>query len=1084
MNSFVIADSNHLRLQRAAAWLVEHSQKGEVLILAPHKSAADDFARAACPAGTGMLGVHRMTLVQWAAQLATDSMAEENRAPLGGLAARALASRCVARCREDLEYFSPVVATPGFSRALAATLSELRLQLVRPEQLEGFPQAGPDLARLLRCFEEELAEHSFSDLADLFQRATQRVQKGEHRLLGLPTLFLDVVPEAAAEKALIGALVGTGTPLWIMVLQAHEAGIRAWSEMIAQRPEVIEESATDEGESSLSRVRRFVFLTQPPSAQPADDSLSFFSAAGEDRECVEIVRGLLKAAGEGLRFDQMAVFLRNPDAYQPLLEESLSRAAIPAYFSQGTVRPDPAGRAFLALLMCAAERLSASRFAEYLSLGQVPQLEASGAPPRQEVPWVDPGAGVQLTFKTAPQEAGTTDQPPETGTDGPLIAGTLRTPFHWEKLLVDAAVIGGRDRWEKRLLGLASEFKLRLRELSEEDPHLDYLEKQLQRLVHLQNFALPLIGFLAELPNECRWGEWLQLLRELAGMALRQPDSVLAVLAELEPMKQVGPATLGEVQDVLAEWLRFLRREPTDRPYGRVFVGLPQEAVARSFEIVFVPGLGEGNFPQKTREDPLLLDEHRERLSRDLVRREQRSQRERLLLQQAAAAARSRLVISYPRMEVLQGRPRVPSFYALDVLRAAEGRLPDLGELEERAAAAGGSRLGWPAPREARQSIDEAEYDLSLLDQLLHRSEEQSRGRGRFLLEVNPCLARSLRARARRWRRPWSKADGLIDAPPEVIQLLQSHRLTARVYSPTALQTFAACPYRFLLYGIHKLRPRDEAEAIERMDPLTRGSLFHAVQAQLLRELQDSGLLPLPRGDLTSVLDLADRVLTRVAGQYEEELAPAIPRIWRNEVEDLRLDLRGWIRAVASETEEWKPSYFEFAFGLPADSVRDPRSRPQEAVILDSIRLRGAIDLIEEDPQGTLRITDHKTGKKPRERATYVGRGEMLQPLLYALAAEQVLAQPVQEGQLFFCTQRGEYWKVRVPLDDRARQQIRQVLGTIDGAVKQGFLPAAPRQDACLFCDYRSVCGPYEELRVKRKDERALSALQQIRELP
>ena len=51
-----------------------------------------------------------------------------------------------------------------------------------------------------------------------------------------------------------------------------------------------------------------------------------------------------------------------------------SRApAIPAWFERGTRRPDPAGRAFLALLACAEEHLSARRFAEYLSLGQVPR---------------------------------------------------------------------------------------------------------------------------------------------------------------------------------------------------------------------------------------------------------------------------------------------------------------------------------------------------------------------------------------------------------------------------------------------------------------------------------------------------------------------------------------------------------------------------------------------------------------------------------------------------------------------------------------------------------------------------------------
>ncbi len=42
-------------------------------------------------------------------------------------------------------------------------------------------------------------------------------------------------------------------------------------------------------------------------------------------------------------------------------------------------RPDPAGRAFVALLLCAVEGLSAKRFDEYLSLGQVPQLADDAA---------------------------------------------------------------------------------------------------------------------------------------------------------------------------------------------------------------------------------------------------------------------------------------------------------------------------------------------------------------------------------------------------------------------------------------------------------------------------------------------------------------------------------------------------------------------------------------------------------------------------------------------------------------------------------------------------------------------------------
>jgi CRISPR/Cas system-associated exonuclease Cas4 (RecB family) len=45
---------------------------------------------------------------------------------------------------------------------------------------------------------------------------------------------------------------------------------------------------------------------------------------------------------------------------------------------------------------------------------------------------------------------------------------------------------------------------------------------------------------------------------------------------------------------------------------------------------------------------------------------------------------------------------------------------------------------------------------------------------------------------------------------------------------------------------------------------------------------------------------------------------------------------------------------------------------------------------------------------------------------------------------------------------------LEEVIETIDAAIASGFLPAAPAKDACSFCDYRGVCGPREEERLKR----------------
>jgi ATP-dependent helicase/nuclease subunit B len=549
----------------------------------------------------------------------------------------------------------------------------------------------------------------------------------------------------------------------------------------------------------------------------------------------------------------------------------------------------------------------------------------------------------------------------------------------------------------------------------------------------------------------------------------------------------VGPVVLDEVINVLSERLRFLRRDPDPRRYGRVYVASIDEARGRSFDTVFLPGLAEGLFPKKVLEDPLLLDVHRKQVGAGLTLQDDRVRKERLLLHRAVAAASQRLIFSYPRMDVAQSRPRVPSLYALEILRAALGRLPELRAFEKHAAEGAQSRLDWPAPRDYADAIDEAEYDLVSLDRALKRKDGGKRGSMRYLVEgdANPALGRSLRARWWRWTNKWTYADGLVEPDPGARSALAQDKLTARSYSPSSLQHFAACPYRFLLHAIHQLRPRETPVALEQMDPLTRGALFHAVQRELFMELSGSGLLPVNRERLGAIRDATDRTLNRVAAQYEEDLAPAIPRVWNSEVEEIRTDLHGWLGQLAVSGDGWLPVHFELAFGLGRDSRRDPASSEAEAVLGSGVRLRGSIDLVEKhQTSGTLRVIDHKTGRAPERPPVWVGGGGALQPLLYALSAEAVLGGRVEAAQLSYCTQRGNYQRFDIPVTPDTRDRIARVLNIISTSIDEGFLPAAPQKDACSLCDYRCVCGPHEELRIKRKKGDQLDALVDLRNMP
>jgi CRISPR/Cas system-associated exonuclease Cas4 (RecB family) len=568
----------------------------------------------------------------------------------------------------------------------------------------------------------------------------------------------------------------------------------------------------------------------------------------------------------------------------------------------------------------------------------------------------------------------------------------------------------------------------------------------------------------------------------LATRSLRHPERVLSILAELAPMSDVGPVDLREVRLVLERRLTDLVVRPRERPFGRVYVASIEEARGLSFEVVFVPGLAERLFPQKVTEDPILPDRERTKLGPRLRTNADRSAAERLMLRLAVGAAKRRLVLCYPRIDIEQSRPRTPSFYGLEVLRAAEGKLPGFDDLARRAEVFGGARLGWPAPARPGQAIDAAEHDLALLQSILERPAKETVGMARYLLDANVHLARALRFRGRRWNvKGWTRADGLVDLDPLAKPALAAHRLEARSFSPTALQHYAACPYKFVLNAIHKLAPRQEPDRLEELDPLQRGSLIHEVQFKLLGRLRDAGLVPVTAANLTSARAALDGVLDEVAARYKDELAPAIERVWEDGIASIRADLREMLRRSTDEAT-WIPSHFELSFGLVERRDRDPKS-VNEPVALDcGIQLRGSIDLVERRKDGALRATDYKTGKARATDGTIIGGGETLQPVFYALTLEKVFAgEHVDSGRLYYCTSVGEFKEVVMPLDDEARRAAAAVATTVGRAIEEGFLPAAPVARGCEWCDYRPVCGPYEEHRTSKKRQDKLAPLLELR---
>ncbi|MXY23443.1 MAG: PD-(D/E)XK nuclease family protein [Acidobacteria bacterium] len=1123
------------RLDAAADYLrrnLQDSTAPEVLLVGQTREAADELARGLALEAGATFGLHRFGVRQLAWRVAAVELARRGLAPASPLAAEAVATHAAFEelTGRRLNYLHPIAKFRTFGRTLAATLRDLRCAGVDPAAAKETGGCGPDVARLADRYDALMDAAGLLDDAALF-RVGADVARRDGTTTGLPLggplLLLDVAVLDDAAYDFVSAIAGRASSVFATVPAGDGPTLGALRRLPAA--ETIDTSAAAAASKAggaaardpLDRVRRYLFAAEdPPAASDTasdtdTETLTFFSAPGESREAVEIARAIVKEAARGIPFDEMAIVIRSPGVYAGLVETALARAGVDAYFSRGTRVPHPAGRAFLALLACALENLSARRFSEYLSLGQVPRLDPDGGPPRSGERWTLPDSAPEMTpalsqpslfdagekTAVADSDCGAAEGETADSDETPVVGGTLRAPHRWDELLVDSAVVGGRDRWERRLDGFAAELAARLEELRSdepESPRLRRVEHQTRNLLHLRRFALPVIDRLAALPQKALWGEWLDHLEALAPEVLKDPDDVLAVLGDLRPMANVGPAPLADVRDVLAERLTDLQRNPPRRRYGRVFVGDPDQLRGRRFRVIFIPGLAERVFPHRHRQDPLLLDRHRAELNAatnddppriGLPSRHDLNQREKLLLQVAVGAATDRIWVSYPRLEASKARQRVPSFYALDIERARTGRIPDFREVERRASEQVTARLAWPAPPDPDLAIDDTEHDLAVLHDLFRRPTDEITGRARYLFHLNEGLRRALIARWARWDRRWSRHDGLYAVSDATRAMLADHRLDRRAYSCSGLQRFAVCPYQFFLGSVARIHPLDEIPApIEQLDPLTRGSIFHEVQAEFTRALQEQNALPVTRARLAQAEQEIDRILDDVAARRKDELVPAIERVWRDEIETMRTDLKGWLHRVADEGGEWTPLHAEFAFGLPPGPGFDPESVSEPATLDGRWMLRGVVDQIEAPARpsetGELRVTDHKTGKDRTKRDMVVNGGETLQPVLYGLAVEQALGRPVSESQLFFATSVGRYRHRVVRLGEKERRQGIEVLEVIDRAIETGVLVPAPRDRACDWCDFRPVCGPWEERRIGKKERQVLSDLRELRSRP
>ena len=321
--------------------------------------------------------------------------------------------------------------------------------------------------------------------------------------------------------------------------------------------------------------------------------------------------------------------------------------------------------------------------------------------------------------------------------------------------------------------------------------------------------------------------------------------------------------------------------------------------------------------------------------------------------------------------------------------------------------------------------------------------------------------------------------DGIL-ATPEI-----QHRLAERfgadhIFSPTALELYQSCPFRYMMKFFLRLAPLEAPS--DELEHAQRGLAVH----QMLEDFHGrQRRYPQEESALESVLlgDLNRAVARSIDGTSSE----AARQLWR--IEERRLER--WMKRYP---DQWKKlleqqrggddaatlmpetRWIEVDFGMGDDPTAADTDAFPPLVLeggLTRVRIGGRIDRIDvaDTPDGTMFwIIDYKSGKSSSYTMPAIAQYRVLQLPLYALAVEQILLRderPAMGGLVYWFVTSKQGAKVFANPEGRKndiewhgyKQKLTAHVVAQVEKIREGRFPLMPIDDTvCTACDYRQIC--------------------------
>lgn len=654
-----------------------------------------------------------------------------------------------------------------------------------------------------------------------------------------------------------------------------------------------------------------------------------------------------------------------------------------------------------------------------------------------------------------------------------LTSAHARVPVsRWERLSRLAGVVGGDD-WDDRLTYLIESSRATIddeRRAEEPDPaRIARYEADADAAANLSEFVAWLRHALTE-GGSCRtWtqlSEWSRALfvalygdpfvpsripiaERTASMSVDRALTGLSTLAEVE-----SSASLTRLREVLE--LTLKAELPRVGTFGvGVYVGPLSAAVGLDVDRVHVVGMSEDLYPGQVTQDALMSERVRTATEELPAERETIDAKQRHLL--AALSAAPEVVISFARGDLRRSTQRLPSRFILPSLRELTGE-KDLAASD------------WDRPR-CTGIRGTASYAAGVAEVNVPATAQEWRVRATLDDPNTPDSVVQMARDVLTSRRSggFTRFDGDLTGSPGLPDWSRSDQSV----SPTALEAYAVCPHRYFVDKMLRVQPLEQPEMVIAISPLHVGNLVHEAMDELI-----AGCDPLPDfGEpwTTTQRERLQAIGAAKAAEYERRGLTGHPVLWRRE----RLALLALLDSMLTDDDRVRASRAarvvasELAFGV---NGRDPVSVPLAGG--GRVLMKGSADKVDETPDGTLIVTDLKTGSSRsfvKLEEDQVAGGTKLQLPVYGYAARQAFGGASVEMTYWFVRRNHE--RIGFSLTSEVATLYSQTVNTLVSGISAGYFPAKAPEAVDWSFTQCSYCNPdgvaHNEVRARWERKRA-----------